>query len=119
MDDKNLTLNHWLFIIFLVIRTAADFLTDQVLFQIGSLSVNFTSLIGLVIIIFALAVFIRSGAWREKMPLSKSWLIFLLLTAILIGFSADLKISLTEWLRWLSFFALFVLGFSLWRGTEK
>jgi len=119
MADKKLTLNHWLFIIFIVIRTAADFLTDKVLFQVGTLAVNFTSLIGLIIIIFALVVFIHSGAWREKLPLVRSWLIFLLLTAVLIGFSLDLKISLTEWLRWSSFFALFVLGFCLWRGGKN
>lgn len=106
------------FIALIIIRTAADFLTDQKLFQLGALAINFTSLVGAIAIIFAVSVFIREKGWRQHLPLSPNWLIFLGLAFLLIFFSISAQTSLVEFLRWFSFFALFILGFNLFRGAR-
>lgn len=103
----------------IVLRTATDFLTDQEVFQLGAWSINFTSLAGLLVIIFALFIFLRHKGWREKIPLSTNWLLFLIAAVILTLWSINFKSSLVEILRWSSFFALFVLGFFLGRGGER
>lgn len=103
----------------IVLRTATDFLTDQEIFHLGSLSVNFTSLAGLLVIIFALTVYLRAKGWQKKIPLAANWLLFLLAAIALTAFSINFKSSLVEILRWSSFFALFILGFFLGRGGKR
>lgn len=106
------------FAFLIIMRTAADFLTGQALFSVGGLSVNFTSLMGAIVIMFAIIVFIRNKGWQVKTPLAISWLLFLGLAAVLSFNSISLSASLVEFLRWLSFFALFILGFYLFRGSK-
>ena len=106
------------FAVIIIMRTAADFLTGQEIFSIGGLGVNFTSLMGVIVIIFAVSTFIKHKGWREKIPLFGSWTLFLFLAAVLSFFSISFGASLVEFLRWLSFFALFLLGFYLFRGGQ-
>jgi len=106
------------FAVIIIMRTAADFLTSRDIFSLGSLGVNCTSLMGAIVIIFAFSVFIKNRGWREKMPLIGAWLLFLGLAAVLSFNSISFSTSLVEFLRWLSFFALFVLGFYLFRGSK-
>jgi len=107
------------FAVIIVMRTGADFLTSQNLIAIGGFDINFTSLMGAIVLVFAGAVFIKNKGWREKMPLSGTWILFLFLAAVLSFNSISLSVSLVEFLRWLSFFALFVLGFFLFRGSHS
>ena len=107
------------FAVLIIMRTASDFLTDRNIFSLGELGVNFTSLMGVIVLIFAAAVFIKNKGWRKKMPLAGSWILFLVLAAALSFNSISLSASLVEFLRWLSFFALFVLGFYLFRGSKR
>ncbi len=106
------------FAVIIVMRTAADFLTSQDLLVIGELGINFTSLMGIIVIIFAVYVFVKHRGWGVKMPLLVSWLAFLVLAAVLAFNSISPSASLVECLRWTSFFALYVLGFFLFRGSR-
>jgi O-antigen ligase len=106
------------FIALIIIRTAADFLTNQEIFHLGALSVNFTSLVGVIVLVFAVTVFIKEKGWRQVLPLVPNWLVFLGLAFVLIFFSISPFASLVEFLRWSSFFALFILGFFLFRGSR-
>ncbi len=106
------------FAVIIILRTAADFLTDQDIFSVAGLGVNFTSLMGVIVIIFAFSIFIKHKGWQAKTPLIGSWLLFLVLAAALSFNSISLSASLVEFLRWLSFFALFILGFYLFRGGK-
>jgi len=103
----------------IVVRTAIDFLTDQEIFSLGQLSINFTSLVGLLVIILAIIIFIREKCWQRKPPLFWNWLLFLGMAIILSIFSINLTISVVEIFRWLSFLALFILGFLLFPGGQK
>lgn len=107
------------FIALVVIRTAADFLTDQKLFDFGIFSLNFTSFIGLVVLLFALVVFVEQKGWKHKIPLLIPWAIFLGLAFVFIFFSVNTIISLVEFLRWSSFLSLFILGFFLFPGGKN
>ena len=107
------------FIFLIIIRTAIDFLTSQEIFSLGQWSINFTSLIGLLVIIFAVSVFIREKAWSQRLPLLNNWLLFLGLALVLSFFSLSFAISLVEVFRYLSFLALFILGFFLFPGGQK
>jgi len=107
------------FIALIVLRTATDFLTATDIVKIGDWSVNFTSLVGMTVILFALHIFWRQrGEWK-KIPLLINWLLFLGLAFILIVFSISPATSLVEFLRWTSFFSLFILGFFLFRGGQQ
>lgn len=107
------------FIALIILRTAADFLTDQKLFDFGVLSINFTSFVGLIVLLFALVVFVRQKGWEHKIPLLIPWAIFLGLAFIFIFFSVNRIVSLVEFLRWSSFLSLFILGFFLFPGGKK
>lgn len=101
-----------------IIRTASDFLTGQELFSVGGLGVNLTSLMGVIAIVFAIRIFIKHRGWKSKPPLLGYWALFLALAAILSFTSISLSASLVEFLRWLSFLALFILGYYLFRGSR-
>ncbi len=102
----------------LIIRTGADFLTATELFSLGGIGVNFTSLTGIIVILLAVFSLFRERAWRG-LPLAKPWLLFLGASLAVSLFSINGLLSLTELLRWLSFFALFVLGYSLFSDGKK
>jgi len=107
------------FVLLIAIRTAVDWLTDLEIFNLGQFSVNFTSLIGLLVIIFAIFIFIKEQGWKNRPPLLNNWLLFLSLAIVFSLFSFSFSVSLVEVFRWLSFFALFILGFFLFQGGQK
>ncbi len=107
------------FIALIITRTAIDFLTGEEIFRLGQLSINFTSLIGLLVILLAVFIFIKEKAWQKNIPLLLAWSLFLGIAIILSFFSINHSIGLVEVFRWLSFFALFILGFFLFPGGRK
>ena len=106
-------------IILIILRTATDFLTGTEVFSLGGFSLNFTSLTGMVAIIFAFSVFFKEKLWRTKMPLALAGGIFLVIACFGLLHSFNQAASLIEILRWSSFAALFILGFYLFKGSEK
>lgn len=107
------------FVALMVLRTATDFLTDQTIFEINSQAINFTSLTGISVLIFALSIFIHQKAWTKNIPLVWPWLVFLALAFFQMFFSIAPGSSLVELLRWSSFGALFFLGYALFPSGEK
>lgn len=97
----------------IIIRPTLDIFTNRSLFSIGSHSLNLASFLAVLAILFALVSLVINFKKISTLPLKKSLLIFILITFFSIFYSTNSVTSLIEWLRILSIFSLFILGFSL------
>lgn len=101
----------WGLLIFLFVRPLLDIITDYPIFSIGQSSVNLASLLAI-----AMVVFSSSVAWKNRkalrvLPIIFPFIAFLVITFISIFYSQYFFVSLAEWLRILSIFAIYVATF--------
>jgi O-antigen ligase len=106
------------FFLLLIVRTAFDALGAQELFNFFSISVNFTFLLGVMLIALAVLTAWEKRAELKKMPLLKIWIVFLGLIAFLSLFSFSKQASAVEFFRLLSFCSAFIFGYLIF-NTPK
>ncbi len=109
------------FLAIIFLRPVIDLSVNNILFSIGSLSVNVLSLLGALLIALAI-LFILSG--KASLPASRStillyaWIFFIFLGSLTLFNSFYLSESLKELLRFLSILSAFFFGASLLRTAK-
>ncbi len=99
------------FFLLLIVRTAFDYLGGQDLFKIWGISVNFTFLLGVILITLAALTVFEKRHELKNVPLFRPWFIFLGLIGILSIFSFSKQASAVEFFRLLSFFSAFIFAY--------
>ena len=108
------------FFILLTFRTAFDYLGNETeLFNLFGISINFTFLLGIILIVLTGIELIRKRAKFFKVPLFYPWLLFLLINIILSFFSFDKFASLINFFRLFSFFSAFIFGYLVFDNAKK
>jgi O-antigen ligase len=108
------------FFILLLFRTTFDYIgSEQELFNIFSISISFTFLLGTILISLALAEIIKHQNKAFKAAIFWPWLIFLAANIFLSFFSFDKQASLVNFFRLLSFFSAFVFGYFIFNTSAK
>lgn len=102
----------------LLVRPILDVYTDQPIASLGIFSVNLASLLAILTLIFAALVFLKNFKHIKKLPLLNSIAFFLVVTLLGIIYSVNPSMSLIEWVRLLSIFALFGLGYFLIKTSQ-
>ncbi len=95
----------------ILLRPCLDYLTKESLFTIEKISINFAALFGAFALLFALILSIKNLKKVKQLPLLIPWILFLSITFINIFTSFDFLISSKEWIRLLSIFSLYILGY--------
>ncbi|MEF3692023.1 MAG: O-antigen ligase family protein [Candidatus Moraniibacteriota bacterium] len=103
----------------LLVRPTLDIFTHQAVFSWGNFSLNIASLSAVLIISFSFLISLTNLKKFSAIPLKKSWLLFIFLSFISIFYSLYLSLSLIEWLRILSIFSLYCLGFILIKNPAE
>lgn len=106
-----------LFLIILT-RPCLDMFTDEKILSIGGFGLNFASILAVIVLIFAFTAAVRNRTKLKNLPFLKNWTVFLLIALASCLISINVAASITEWIRLLSIFALFILGYLL-SGDEK
>ena len=107
------------FFALLVFRTTFDYLGGQELINIFSVSINFTFLLGMMLIgLAAWAIFKYHYKFRD-IPLFWPWTLFLGIIAFLSFFSFDKQASAVDFFRLLSFFSAFIFGYLIFDTPKK
>lgn len=99
------------FFLLILIRPLLDIFTANSLLQIGRLSLNISSVLAVFVIAISTIIFAKYRSRIKKIPLKKIWWLFLGITLFSIVFSFNRTTSLTEWIRFISFYSFFLLGF--------
>jgi O-antigen ligase len=99
--------------LFLLTRPALDYFTDQGMLSLFSYEINLASLWGVAALILATRVVYANFNHIRRIPLSKPWMIFLLIVLATIPFSIHTTLSIRELTRILTIVAFFVLGYSV------
>lgn len=103
-------------LLFLFVRPILDFSTRSQLIEFSGLSLNFTSLYGLLFIILACFVIIKRWALFKKIParnLLFFWLLFFFWLVLSLLWSLARSTSLVELARFFSFIVSYLLGLIL------
>lgn len=95
----------------ILIRPSLDIFTNESIISLNNFNLNFSSLLAIITLVLAFYVFIKKINQVKKIPLVKSISVFLSIALLSIFFSIDKLASLTEWVRLLSIFSLYFLGF--------
>lgn len=107
------------FFALLVFRTTFDYLGGQELINLFGISLNFTFLLGVILISLAGIVTFKKRHELKSLPLLWPWLLFLGIIAILSLFSFDKKASAIDFFRLLSFFSAFIFGYLIFNTPKK
>jgi len=108
------------FFLLLIFRTTFDSLgSEQELFNIFSVSVSLTFLLGVMLIALAIIEFIKQKPKWSKISVFAPWFVFLGLTAVLSLFSFDKQASLVNFFRLLSFLSAFIFGYFIFDTPKK
>lgn len=99
------------FFALLIARTAFDAWGAVELFNFFGIAVNFTFLLGMMLIALAAITIFEKRQVIKTIPLLKPWLVFLGIIALLSLFSISKQASAVEFFRLLSFFSAFVFGY--------
>jgi len=94
-------------------RPCLDIFTSESLFNFNNISINFAAIIGIITLFFGVYIALNNLDKIKNMPLKFPWAVFLFLTFILSFFSFDKTASFSEWLRLLSIFALYLIGYMI------
>ncbi|NQU77672.1 O-antigen ligase family protein [Candidatus Falkowbacteria bacterium] len=97
----------------IIIRPCLDILTDRMVLAIGGFNLNLASLIGIITLGFGGVLVIKNRNTLKKVPLIWPIVLFLGITLGSLFLSMDTKVSLGEFVRLLSMFGLYVLGYFL------
>lgn len=104
----------------LVFRTAFDYIgSEQALFNLFSVSVSFTFLAGVMLIVITIWEFFKRKIKKDQWSIFIPWLIFLGANIFLSFFSFDKQASLVNFFRLLSFFSAFLLGYLIFDTPQK
>lgn len=108
------------FFALLVFRTTFDALgSEQELFNVFSISVSLTFLLGAMLIFLAFLEIVKRRKELFKNSIFWPWLLFLGLTTFLSLFSFDKQASLVNFFRLLSFFSAFIFGYFIFDTSKK
>lgn len=108
------------FFTLLIFRTTFDSLgSEQELFNLFSISVSLTFLLGVMLISLAVFEMIKRKLKLKDLKVFWPWFLFLGLTAILSLFSFDKQASLVNFFRLLSFLSAFIFGYLVFDTPKK
>jgi len=111
--------NKWGLFLFILLRPAVDFSSQTAILEIGSFSLNLSSLLGLLILIFSGLLIIKNYSKFKKIKLIIPWLLFLTVNLFSFLFTFSSNASLEEMARLLTIFSLFILGFLLVKNSRE
>lgn len=103
----------WALFSFIVIRPALDFSTHETILNLPGFNLNFAGVLGIIIILFALVVFIKEKKKIQKPLVLYTWIFFIIVNIISLFLSINTTASFVEIARLLSIFSMFILGFLL------
>lgn len=97
----------------IILRPTLDIFTDQSIFSIGEYSLNIASILAVLAVSFSAIIALGNFKKLNLIPLKFPLFLFILITFISIFYSFNPALSIAEWLRILSIFSLYALGFIL------
>lgn len=95
----------------LLLRPCLDLWTDLGILSIGQKELNLASFLSLMLLIISGLMLWKKHTELLKMPLKYHWLAFLLIAGLSILWSTSSLISIAEFLRLSSYFAIFFYGY--------
>lgn len=106
----------WGLFLVLLLRPVLDFSSNLTIFEVGPAALNLASLLGIVVVASTMPLALNNRKLLEQNSVLKAWIIFLfiLLAGFLLSFNK--ASGLNEFIRVLTIFSLFLLGFISIRG---
>ena len=102
-----------------LLRPLMDTFTDQSIFEMGPISLNLSALLALLVILHTSLLLLKNPDRIKNLPLKTPWLIFIGISALSILISLDAVTSVTETIRLVSIFSLFLMGYILISSKKK
>jgi len=107
------------FFVLLAFRTTFDYLGGQEMLNIFGVSLNFTFLLGMMLIALAFIEILKQRHKFKSIPLLLPWLSFLGIIAVLSFFSFSKQDSAVEFFRLLSFLSAFIFGYLVYDTPKR
>lgn len=101
------------FFLLLLIRPLLDSLTNFNILSLSDFSFNLSAILGIIATMLTILVYIKNRKDIPKTSLKLFWWFFIVVTFLSIFFSFNKVISFIEWVRLLSIYSFFFLGFLL------
>jgi O-antigen ligase len=107
-----LIIPYYTILILIIIRNSTDLYTESIFLNFFNvITLNFSSLLGVLVIFFGIITIIRKRIDWKKIPLIIPWLLFIAFSAISIIYSVDQASSIKTLMRLISTFFIFIIAF--------
>ena len=96
-------------LLLLIIRNSTDLYAENIFINIFGISLNFSSILGIMIIVWAVYVILKHGINIWKIPLSIPWILFLLFGSLSLIYSIDKVSSLKFLTKLFDFYFIYII----------
>jgi len=99
-------------LLLIIVRNATDIYTESIFINFFNIiHLNFSSILGILIIVWAIYIFLKEKINLKKIPLSGAWFLFLGLSLISIFYSLNKMDSVRMFLKLLDFYFIYSLAY--------
>lgn len=106
-------------LLLLIVRNSTDLYAENTFLNLSFISVNFSSILGVIIIFWAIYVILKERINILKIPLSIPWILFLLCASSSLIYTIDFNSSLKILTKFLDFYLLHILFYNYFKNTNN
>lgn len=106
-------------LLFCLIRPVLDYFTNETIFVIGPISINIAALLGAAVITIATILAVSNWDKLRLTPMIPQWIFFFAFVVLSLPLSIDKTESISEIVRLLTIFSMFLIGYFSIRSTSK
>ncbi|HNV97073.1 MAG TPA: O-antigen ligase family protein [bacterium] len=106
-------------LLLLIVRNSSDLYVENIFLHFSFASINFSSILGIIIIFWAIYLIFKEKVNIFKIPLSVPWILFLLCSGASLIYTIDFNSSLKFLTKLFDFYLLYVLFYNYFKKADN
>ncbi len=106
-------------LLLLIVRNSTDLYAENVFIDFSIVSLNFSSILGIMIILWAIYVILKENINIKKIPLSIPWILFLLCASSSLIYSLDRGSTLKILTKLFDFFFIYIIFYHYFQNAKN
>jgi O-antigen ligase len=115
-----LIIPYYTILLLIIVRNTTDLYTESIFLNFFDvITLNFSSLLGVLVIFFGIITLIRKKIEWRKIPLVLPWLLFIIFSTVSIIYSIDQTSGIKTLMRLLSIFSVYIISFLYFQENKE
>ncbi|HNZ86591.1 MAG TPA: O-antigen ligase family protein [bacterium] len=106
-------------LLLLIVRNSTDLYAENVFIDFYFVSLNFSSILGIMIILWAIYVILKENIDIKKIPLSIPWILFLFCASLSLIYSIDRASTLKNLTKLFNFYFIYIIFYHYFQNAQN